>query len=117
MHSEDTSRSLNCTLSIRFTTERCCERCGKPYFNKRLYNGYPNLTPCSLGVLEGYYSSPVVYTSARSGNAILITKSLIIWNADDIVACLQTSLIFLGLTFSVQGSPPKHPSVLNGHPS
>ncbi len=33
------------------------------------------------------------------------------------VACLQTSLIFLGLTFSVQGSPPKHPSVLNGHPS
>ncbi len=32
VHSENTSRSLKCTLSIHFTTERCCERCGKTYF-------------------------------------------------------------------------------------
>ena len=31
VHSENTSRNLKCTLSIHFTTERCCERCGKTY--------------------------------------------------------------------------------------
>ncbi len=29
VHSKNTSRNLKCTLSIHFTTEKCCERCGK----------------------------------------------------------------------------------------
>ena len=49
VHSENASRNLKCTISIHFTTERCCERCG---------------------VLEGYHTSPVVYTSARSGKSL-----------------------------------------------
>ena len=64
VHSENTSRSLKCTLSIHFTTERCCERCGKTYFKVysppqlwKLWAGnskcYPFITPRSLGVLEG----------------------------------------------------------------
>ena len=29
---------------------------------------YPYITPLSLGVLEGFYTSSIVYTSARSGS-------------------------------------------------
>ncbi len=35
--------------------------------SKMYHNCYPFITPRSLGVLEGYYTSSIVYTSARSG--------------------------------------------------
>ncbi len=39
---------------------------------KLYYKCYPFITPRSLGVLEGYHTSSVVYTSARSGLEIVM---------------------------------------------